>query len=35
MDAEAKMADPHHGQTFILDVGAGGRPEPRIRLDLP
>jgi sugar lactone lactonase YvrE len=35
MDAEAKAADPHHGQTFILDVGARGRPEPRIRLDLP
>jgi sugar lactone lactonase YvrE len=35
MGAEAKAADPHHGQTFILDVGARGRPEPRIRLDLP
>jgi sugar lactone lactonase YvrE len=35
MDAAAKAADPHHGQTFILDVGARGRPEPRIRLDLP
>jgi sugar lactone lactonase YvrE len=35
MDAEAKAADAHHGQTFILDVGARGRPEPRIRLDLP
>ena len=35
MDAAAKAADPHHGQTFILDVGAIGRPEPRIRLDLP
>ena len=35
MDAQAKAADPHHGQTFILDVGARGRPEPRIRLDLP
>ena len=35
MDAEAKAADPQHGQTFILDVGARGRAEPRIRLDLP
>jgi sugar lactone lactonase YvrE len=32
MDERAKAADPHHGQTFILDVGARGRPEPRVRL---
>ena len=32
---EARAADPHHGQTFILDVGARGRPEPRVRLGLP
>ncbi len=32
MDAHAKAADPHHGRTFILDVGAIGLPEPRIRL---
>ena len=32
MDEQARAADPHHGQTFILDVGARGRPEPRIRL---
>jgi sugar lactone lactonase YvrE len=32
MDAHAKAADPHHGRTFILDVGAIGRPEPRIKL---
>jgi sugar lactone lactonase YvrE len=32
MDDAAKAADPRHGQTFILDVGATGRAEPRIRL---
>lgn len=32
MDAQARAADPHHGKTFILDVGAVGRPEPRLRL---
>ncbi|MBR1250676.1 SMP-30/gluconolactonase/LRE family protein [Bradyrhizobium sp. AUGA SZCCT0169] len=32
MDEHARAADPHHGQTFVLDVGARGRPEPRIRL---
>jgi sugar lactone lactonase YvrE len=32
MDERAKAADPHHGRTFILDVGAVGRPEPRFRL---
>ena len=32
MDQQARAADPHHGQTFILDVGAIGRPEPRIKL---
>jgi len=32
MDAEARAADPHHGQTFILDVGTRGRAEPRVRL---
>jgi sugar lactone lactonase YvrE len=34
MDENARAADPHHGQTFILDVGARGRPEPRIKLGL-
>jgi hypothetical protein len=24
--AQAKAADPHHGRTFILDVGAIGHP---------
>ena len=32
MDEHARVADPHHGQTFVLDVGARGRPEPRVRL---
>ncbi len=32
MDDRAKAADPHHGKTFILDVGAIGRPEPRVKL---
>jgi sugar lactone lactonase len=32
MDDAAKAADPHHGQTFVLDVGARGRAEPRARL---
>jgi sugar lactone lactonase len=32
MDDDAKTADPHHGKTFMLDVGAIGRPEPRVKL---
>jgi len=32
MDELAQAADINHGRTFILDVGARGRPEPRIRL---
>jgi sugar lactone lactonase YvrE len=32
MDDRAKAADPHHGKTFILDVGASGRAEPRVKL---
>jgi sugar lactone lactonase len=32
MDDAAKAADPHHGRTFLLDVGANGRPEPRVKL---
>jgi sugar lactone lactonase YvrE len=32
MDEAAKSADPQHGNTFILDAGAIGRPEPRVRL---
>jgi sugar lactone lactonase YvrE len=32
MDEQARAADPHHGRTFILDVGAIGRPEPRVEL---
>jgi sugar lactone lactonase len=32
MDEQARAADPDHGRTFVLDVGAVGRPEPRVRL---
>jgi sugar lactone lactonase len=32
MDQQARAADPQHGKTFVLDVGARGRPEPRVRL---
>jgi sugar lactone lactonase len=32
MDEHARAGDPHHGRTFILDVGAIGRPEPRVGL---
>ena len=32
MDDAAKRADPHHGKTFILNVSAIGRAEPRVRL---
>lgn len=35
MDEQARAADPHHGQTFILDVGARGRAEPRVKLGGP
>jgi sugar lactone lactonase len=32
MDEQAKAADPQHGRTFVLDVGAYGRAEPRVRI---
>ncbi len=32
MDEAARAADPHHGRTFLLDVGATGRPDARVRL---
>jgi sugar lactone lactonase YvrE len=32
MDEQARARNPHHGKTFILDVGAVGRPEPRLLL---
>ena len=35
MDEHARAADINHGRTFILDVGARGRPEPRVRLGPP
>jgi len=31
MDADARAADPDHGRTFLADVGAAGRAEPRLR----
>jgi len=32
MAEDAKCADPDHGRTFVLDVGARGRPEPDVKL---
>ena len=32
MDEAARRDDAHHGRTFLLDAGATGRPEPRVRL---
>jgi sugar lactone lactonase YvrE len=32
MDEPARTADPGHGQTFLLEVGARGRAEPDVRL---
>lgn len=32
MDEAARAADPQHGRTFLLDLSARGRPEPRIKL---
>jgi sugar lactone lactonase YvrE len=32
MDAAARAADPGHGQTFLLEAGARGRPEPDVKL---
>jgi sugar lactone lactonase len=32
LDGASHGADPHHGRTFILCVGAIGRPEPGVRL---
>ncbi|MGJ4891865.1 SMP-30/gluconolactonase/LRE family protein [Bradyrhizobium sp. HKCCYLRH3099] len=34
MDTAAKAADPGHGQTFLLDVGARGRAEPDVVLSI-
>ncbi|WP_248313266.1 SMP-30/gluconolactonase/LRE family protein [Bosea sp. F3-2] len=31
MNADARAADPDHGRTFLADVGAVGRAEPRLR----
>lgn len=35
MDADARAGDPEHGRTFLLDIGAKGRAEPRVRLGAP
>ncbi|ADH87451.1 SMP-30/Gluconolaconase/LRE domain protein [Ancylobacter novellus DSM 506] len=32
MDEAARAADPHHGKTFLLDIGVRGHAEPRVRL---
>jgi sugar lactone lactonase len=32
-DEAARAADPHGGKTFLVDPGARGRPEARVRLD--
>lgn len=32
MDEAARAADPHHGRTFVLDIGVRGLAEPRARL---
>jgi sugar lactone lactonase YvrE len=32
MDDAARAADPGHGQTFLLEAGARGRPEPDVKL---
>jgi len=32
MGDDAKLADPGHGRTFVLDVAARGRPEPDVKL---
>lgn len=32
MDEAAKAADPEHGRTFLLEVGARGRAEPDVKL---
>jgi sugar lactone lactonase YvrE len=32
MDEPARAADPQHGMTFLLEIGAQGRAEPRVRI---
>lgn len=32
MDEAARMADPEHGRTFVMQVAAHGRPEPDVKL---
>ncbi|MBS7540080.1 SMP-30/gluconolactonase/LRE family protein [Ancylobacter lacus] len=33
MGTAMRAADPGHGQTFLLEAGVKGRPEPRVRLE--
>lgn len=35
MDDTARAGDPHHGRTFLIDLGANGKAEPRVRLEVP
>ncbi len=35
MDEAARAGDSEHGRTFILEVGARGRPEPDVKLSPP
>jgi sugar lactone lactonase len=32
MDQTSRANDPEHGRTLLLDMGARGRPEPRVKL---
>lgn len=33
MDEAARAGDPHHGRTFLIDLGVTGKAEPRVRLE--
>lgn len=33
MDEAARAGDPHHGRTFLIDLGVAGKAEPRARLE--
>lgn len=35
MDEAARAGDPHHGRTFLIDLGGAGKAEPRVRLEAP
>jgi sugar lactone lactonase YvrE len=34
MDEAARAGDPHHGRTFLIDLGVAGKAEPRARLEV-